>query len=327
MSLDADHIVDRRRMRRKLTFWRVVAVLVAISAVVAGAVVMTGGRTALTSVPGSSIARITIEGLIRSNQERVEALERLSKSSAKAVIVHINSPGGTVAGSEQLHDALLRVKEKKPLVIVVDGLAASGGYIAALAGDHIVAQQSSIVGSIGVLFQYPNVSELLKTVGVKVEEVKSTPLKAAPSGFEPTSPEARAAIESLVMDSYAWFRTMVRDRRRLDAATLDKVADGRVFTGRQALELKLVDVLGNERAALDWLAKEKNIDRNTPVRDYRLQPRFGDLPFLRIAIVGLFDAVGLTTLARRLEDWGTLQAIERLNLDGLLALWHPPMTN
>src|SRR5687767_564971 len=143
MSLDADHIVDRRRMRRKLTFWRVVAVLFVIAAVVAGAAVMTGGRTALTSTPGSSIARITIEGLIRSNQERVEALERLSKSSAKAVIVHINSPGGTVAGSEQLHDALLRVKEKKPLVIVVDGLAASGGYIAALSGDHIIAQQSS----------------------------------------------------------------------------------------------------------------------------------------------------------------------------------------
>src|SRR4029453_8617515 len=134
---------------------------------------------------------------------------RLSKSSAKAVIVHINSPGGTVAGSEQLHDALLRLKAQKPRVVVVDGLAAAGGYIAALASDHIVAQQSSIVGSIGVLFQYPNVSELLKTVGVKVEEVKSTPLKAAPSGFEPTSPEARAAIESLVMDSYAWFRTMV----------------------------------------------------------------------------------------------------------------------
>jgi len=182
MSLDSDVIVDRRRMRRKLTFWRVAAVLVAIVAVVAiGAMISPAGRGALTS--SNSIARIKIEGLIRSNDERVEALDRLAKSSHAAVIVHINSPGGTTAGSEELHDALLRLKAKKPMVVVVEGLAASGGYIAALASDHIVAQQTSLVGSIGVLFQFPNVSDLLKTVGVKVEEVKSSPLKAAPNGF------------------------------------------------------------------------------------------------------------------------------------------------
>jgi protease-4 len=213
------------------------------------------------------------------------------------------------------------------VVVVVNGLAASGGYIAAMAADHIVAQQSALVGSIGVIFQFPNVSELLKTVGVKIEEVKSSPLKAAPNGYEPTSPEARAAIESIVMDSYDWFKGMVRERRHLDDAGLEKVADGRVFTGRQALALKLIDSLGSEEAAVDWLAKQKNIDPKTPIRDFRMTPRFGDLPFLHVAMVKLFDAVGLTALARRFEDWGTMQAIERLNLDGLLALWHPPMTN
>lgn len=326
MSLDADHIVDRRRMRRKLTFWRVFAVLIAAAAVIGGGVLLTGARSGLGQ-PGASIARIQIEGLIRANQQRTEALRRLGDSNARAVIVRINSPGGTVAGSEQLHEALLRLKAKKPVVVVIDGLAASGGYIAAMAADHIVAQQSSIVGSIGVIFQYPNVSELLKTIGVKVEEVKSSPLKAAPSGYEPTSPEARAAIEALVMDSYDWFKDMVRNRRNLDPAGLEKVADGRVFTGRQALALKLVDALGTEQAAIDWLAKDRNIDPNTPVRDFRMAPRLGDLPFLRIATLKLFEAVGLGALARSLEDWGTVQAIERLNLDGLLALWHPPTTN
>ena len=107
------------------------------------------------------------------------------------------APGGTTAGSEQLHDALAPAASKKPMVVVVDGMAASGGYIAAMATDHIIAQHTSLVGSIGVLFQFPNVSDLLKTVGVKVEEMKSSPLKAAPNGFEPTSPEARAAIEML----------------------------------------------------------------------------------------------------------------------------------
>jgi protease-4 len=116
MSLDADLIVDRRRMRRKLTFWRVAAVLVAAIAVVAGAVVLTGNRAVLTGGPGGSIARVTIEGLIRANRQRVEALDRLAGSNAKAVIVHVNSPGGTVAGSEELYDSLTRVRAKKPVV-------------------------------------------------------------------------------------------------------------------------------------------------------------------------------------------------------------------
>ena len=174
MSLDSDVIVDRRRIRRKLTFWRVVAALVAIAAVVTvGLIAAPGTRSSLTS--SGAIARVNIEGLIRSDRERVQALERLEKSSAAAVIVHINSPGGTTAGSEQLYDALMRLKAKKPLVVVVEGLAASGGYITAIAADHIVAQQTSLVGSIGVLFQIPNVTDLLKTFGVQVEEVEMGP--------------------------------------------------------------------------------------------------------------------------------------------------------
>jgi protease-4 len=327
MSLDADLIVDRRRMRRKLTFWRVTAVLVAIAAVVGAAVMLTGNRTNVASGATGSIARVTIEGLIRGNRQRVEALERLSESSAKAVIIHINSPGGTVSGSEELYDSLTRLKAKKPVVVVVDGIAASGGYIAAVASDRVFAQQSSIVGSIGIIFQYPNFTDLLKTVGVQVESIKSTPLKASPNGLEPTSPEARAAVESMVKDSYDWFKNLVRDRRGFDQPTLDKVADGRVFTGRQALELKLIDALGDEKAAVDWLAKEKGIDPKTPVRDYRLRPRFSDLPFLHTAMAGLLDGLGFGGLAERIKELGALQAVERLNLDGLLALWHPPTAN
>jgi len=326
MSLDSDVIVDRRRMRRKLTFWRASAAVVAIAAIAAISIVVSPrGRSTFTSA--GSIARVNIEGLIRSDRQRVEALERLGNSNTAAVVVHINSPGGTTAGSEELYDSLMRLKAKKPMVVVVEGLAASGGYITAIAADHIVAQQTSLVGSIGVLFQYPNVTDLLKTLGVKVEEIKSSPLKAAPNGFEPTSPEARAAIEAIVSDSYAWFRGMVKARRHLDDAALDRVADGRVFTGRQGVALKLVDEIGDERAALAWLAREKNVDPQTPVRDYRLRDRFGDLPFLHTAVVTSLEAVGLSSFARRLEEWGAVQAVERLNLDGLLALWHPPIAN
>ena len=325
MSLDSDVIVDRRRIRRKLTFWRVAAAVVAIAAIGAVGAIATGGRSSLTG--GGSIARINIEGLIRSDQERVAALERLEKSKAAAVIVHINSPGGTTAGSEQLYDALVRLKAKKPLVVVVEGLAASGGYITAIAADHIVAQQSSLVGSIGVLFQFPNFTELLKTVGVKVEEVKSSPLKAAPNGFEPTSPEARAALDALVKDSYAWFRGLVKERRGMDDALLEKVADGRVFTGRQAVDLKLIDQLGDEKAAIAWLVAEKKIKSDLPVRDFKLSPRFGDLTFLRAAASITLDVLGLGSVARQIEQAGVAQAVDRLGLDGMLALWRPAGPN
>ncbi len=282
MSLDADLIVDRRRMRRKLTFWRVLAVLF-IAVVVVGAAAFLGRRGGFPGV-GDYIARVTIQGLIRDDQERVQQLERLGQSkAARAVIVHVDSPGGTTAGSEQLFDALTRLKERKPLVIVVDGLAASGGYITAIAGDHIVAKQTSLVGSIGVLFQYPNFTDLLDKLGVKVESIKSSPLKAAPSGFEPTSPEARAAIESIIKDSYAWFRGLVQDRRHLNDEELQAVADGRVFTGHQGIGLKLVDELGDERTGIAWLAKEKSISDKLPVRDFELHRRFSDLPFLHAA--------------------------------------------
>jgi protease-4 len=323
MSLDADAIVDRRRMRRKLTFWRVTAAGVAILAVIGAAAVLMPSRWL---GDGDYIARIRIEGLIRGNQDRVEALERLAKSHAKAVIVHVDSPGGTTAGSEQLYDSLRALQARKPMVVVVDGLAASGAYIAAISADHIIAQDTSLVGSIGVLFQYPNFTQVLKTIGIQVEEVKSSPLKAAPNGFEPTSPEARAAIAAIVSDSYAWFKNLVQDRRKMNDAQLAGVDDGRVFTGRQGLGLKLVDEIGNEKTALAWLSREKQVPATTPVRDYSLRPRFSEFSFLHVAAL-TFQAVGLSAAAQRIEAWGAVQAVERLNLDGLLALWHPPSSN
>ena len=324
MSLDADAIVDRRRLRRKLTFWRVLAAVIVLLAVGGFALLLVPGNRVLTG--GSYIARIKVTGLIRNNRDRVEALARLAKSRAKAVIVHIDSPGGTTSGSQQLYDALRSLQAKKPMVVVVDGLAASGAYIAALACDHIIAHDTSLVGSIGVLFQYPNFTDALKTLGIKVESIKSTPLKAEPSGFEPTSPEARAAIQAVVLDSYAWFKNLVQTRRKMDAAQLAAVDDGRVFTGHQGLPLKLVDALGNEQTALAWLAREKRVPANTPVRDYALEPRFSELSFLH-ATAFAFQAAGLSAMAQRIEEWGAVRAVEKLNLDGLLALWHPPSSD
>ena len=286
MSLDADAIVDRRRMRRKLTFWRVSALVIALLAVIGTAFVLVPGSRLMPQ--GAYIARIQVQGLIRGNQGRVEALARLGKSRARAVIVHIDSPGGTTAGSEQLYNALRELQSKKPMVVVVDGLAASGAYIAALSAEHIVAQETSLVGSIGVLFQYPNFTDVLKTIGIKVEEVKPR-REGAPNGFEPTSPEARAAIEAVVLDhlpgSKAWSKIAAKWTTRCSP----KCRTGACLPGDRRSVLSSLTAR-QRKGCIDWLKRKKKVPASTPVRDYSLQPRFSELSFLHVA-AWTFEAV------------------------------------
>ena len=262
----SDYLLDRRKLRRKLFFWRAAAFAVLI--VAAGALTwrLAGGSGPSTLRP--HIARITIDGIITGDRDTLKLIDDVAKSHAAGVILSIESPGGTTTGAERLYEHIRKLSEKKPVVALVGGMAASGGYIAAMGADRIVAQGNSLVGSIGVLFQFPNVSKLLDTVGVKMEEVKSSPLKASPNGYEPTSPEARAALAALVKDSFDWFKDLVRERRAIEGGALDQVADGRVFTGRQALSLKLIDALGSEREAVAWLEEEKHVGKNLPVRDW-----------------------------------------------------------
>lgn len=322
MSLDVDQIVDRRRLRRKLTFWRVVGVLALVLAVGIGAYAALG-RPFSESSP--HVARIAIGGLIRNDRERVELLEKVGKSNAAAVILAIDSPGGTVTGSEQLYDALRRLAEKKPVVAVVEGVGASGAYIAAMGADHIIAGRNAIVGSVGVIFQYPNVTDLLKSVGVTMEDIKSSPLKASPNPYTPTTPAARAAIDSLVMDSYGWFKGLVAERRHMSDAKLAEATDGRVFTGHQALALQLVDELGDERTARAWLAREKGVPERLRTRTWRT-PGVGDeFGWLRGSVENLLGSVGLASLAPLLVQLAG-DALEGAQLDGLLAVWHPRST-
>ncbi|TDU00978.1 protease-4 [Azorhizobium sp. AG788] len=323
MSLDVDQIVDRRRLRRKLTFWRVVGVLAVVAAVAVGSYVAVG-RTVLASSP--HVARVVIGGIIRNDRDRVKMLEEIGRSNARAVIVSIDSPGGTVTGAEQLYDALRQLAAKKPVVAVVEGMAASGGYIAAIGSDHIVSRRNAMVGSIGVIFQFPNVTDLLGKIGVTVEDIKSSPLKAAPNGYQPTSPEARAAINSLVVDSYGWFKGLVSERRKLSDARLAEVSDGRVFTGHQGLALQLVDELGDERTARAWLAREKGIPENLRVRTWKSESMGSEFGWLRGAAGAIASALGFDTVAGILSQ-ATQAAFEKAQLDGLLALWQAPAQN
>jgi protease IV len=312
----SDYLVDRRRLRRKLSFWRVAAILCLIIAIiVAGTRLLGSNGTSFTP----HIARLSIGGLITGDRKTLDLIHNIGESkNVSAVLVSINSPGGTTTGAEELYDALRKLSAKKPTVAVVGTLAASGGYIAALGTDEIVSRGNSIVGSIGVLVQYPNVAKLLDKIGVKVEAIKSSPLKASPDGYEDTSPEARAAIASLVNDSFEWFKALVKERRKLNDQELAAVDDGRIFTGRQGIGLKLVDKIGGEQEAIAWLEQDRGIKQGLPVRDWTQQKSLGSLGILGFS-ARLAEWSGLSELSRTL-DYGQSLSDARL-LDGLVSIW------
>ncbi len=322
MPIEPNYLVDRRGLQRKLSFWRVAAIALLIVGIAVAGLRMSGSFTPLSLTP--HIARLSIQGMITGDRGTLKLIDEIEKSSANGVLISIESPGGTTTGSERLYEAIRKLAAKKPTVAVVGTVAASGAYIAAIGADRIVARGNSLVGSIGVLVQYPNFAKLLDTVGVKMEAVKSSPLKAEPSGYEPTSPEVHAALESLVADSYAWFKDLVRDRRKLNENELANVDNGRVFTGRQSMNLKLIDQIGGETEAVDWLEREKGVPKGLPIRDWKL-----DRSLERLGLFGmsarLAEALGLPGLADFLDRSQTL-GDARL-LDGLVSIWQVDGSN
>ncbi len=317
MATTADDLIDRRRMRRKLTFWRVAALVLAGLAVVAIASFV-GGDLGGRSV--DHIAKVRIEGTILEDENLLERLDDIRKSPAvKGVILSIDSPGGTTAGGEAIYEAVRAIAAEKPVVAQVGTLAASAGYMIASASDHIVARQSSIVGSIGVLVQYPDLTGLMDKLGVKLEEVKSSPLKAEPSPFNPTTEPERAMIRAMIMDSYEWFVGIVEDRRALTRPEALALADGSVFTGRQALQKKLVDGLGGEREAIAWLSS-KGVATGLDVVEWKKSESGMSLLLGSSLAQAVGRAVGLPGAgADILRETGA----DRLFLDGLVSVWHP----
>jgi len=305
VSTSADYLLDRRRLSRQVTIWRAVAFGVAALAIVAIGLRISGyGGGPL----GDHVAKLKISGIITGDETTLKALRDIDASSARAVILDIDSPGGTTEGSELLYDAIRRVAEKKPTVAVVGAIGASGAYITALAADRIFVRQNSLVGSIGVLAQYPNVSGLLDKLGIKYETIKSSPLKAVPNGLEPTSEAARAAIAAVIDDSFAWFKGLVRERRAMNDDELARVDDGRVFTGRQSLPLKLADALGGEREAMDWLSVSKGLPKNLPVRDYSPGSSFGGFTVKSVASAAMQSFWGVSLGGSP-------------SVDGLVSIW------
>jgi protease IV len=326
MSFETETVLDRRRLRHKLTLWRSLAILAAVAAV--GALVATN-RSSLGKGLGiaepAQIARVAIEGMITEDREQLKMLKRIAEAKhVKGLVVFVNSPGGTTTGGEALFESLRKIAETKPVVAQFGTVAASAGYIVGLGADHIVARGNTITGSVGVIMQWPEVSELLGKLGVKMNEIKSGPLKASPSPFQPIDEPSRQVTQQMIMDSQKWFLSLVKDRRGVVTPTIGGLEQGRVYSGREAQTLKLVDEIGGEAEALRWLETKRNVTPGLKLVDWK--PR---RPNSWAMIAGSDQDVSLTRwlISAFVSDLSTAVKQEaglgQTSLDGLMSVWHP----
>ena len=318
MSLDADILIDRRRMQRRVFFWRALAFIAAVVLLISLAGLLRPAGIVF-SPRQDHIARLSIDGIIVPDRDRLELIERIGRSdTVKGVIVHIDSPGGSTTGGEDLYTALRRLSERKPMVAEIGALGTSAGYMAALAADHIIARHTSITGSIGVLFQYANAQRLLDTLGVEFDAIKSSPMKAEPNFYEPLSERGRHMIAEVVNESYDWFVGIVAERRDMSIPDVQRIANGAVYTGEQAMRNGLIDTLGDERAARLYLVRAFDLDEDLQIRTWDETLRFGGRfgADLMTAWGAGFAHGAVRTLKNVLDD---LDGSPRF--DGLRSLW------
>lgn len=303
---DSAHtVLAADKYRRSRGLWRLAAFLALAIAILALA-----GRFALIDAPTDRIARIVIDGTITTSRERVEAIAALAENErVKGVIVSINSPGGTTAGGEELYESLMRLRETgKPVVAVINELGASAAYMTAIGTDRIFARRLSIVGSIGVLYQHVNAGDLLDTIGIDFDKVASGPLKAEPDFDEPLTGPVRQSITNLVESSFEWFIDIVAERRALPRETVETLADGRIVSGREALDAGLIDAIGGEAEATAWLEADREVAAGLPV--VTVYPREGD----GLGWLGWF-------LGSKVRETLGLPSSGPVALDGLVSLW------
>lgn len=310
---DPDLVVDRLRLRRRLLFWRVGAVAAFVLAWLG-----LGGHALFhhgALIGGDHLARVRVSGIIGSdNRKLIDLIDRAAKAgTVRGLVLSVDSPGGSVSGGEALHDAVARFAARKPVVVTMGGVAASAGYMISVPAQRIFASQSTLTGSIGVIMQAPDVSGLLDRVGVRVDELVSGPLKGQPSSVQPLSPEGRQMLQGVVADLFDQFVTMVADGRHMPADRVRSLADGRPYTGRQALPLGLIDQIGTERDAVSWLARRQHLPETVAVLDLKVPADRDWIPRLTRSMLGVILG----------EEWAGSVVSQGVALDGAIALWKP----
>ena len=218
------------------------------------------------------IAKITVEGIIKDRNDILEQLKDLDNDqNVKGLITIINSPGGTYVGSKEIHESIKNLSKKIPTVAYMREMATSGGYLVSLSSDRIFGNEGTITGSIGVILQTADISQLLGKLGINPVIIKSGDLKAVPNPAEEIDEKKLNYLKDIIKKMQTEFLNLVKKSRDISSSTLDLVSDGRIVTGKQAKDLKLIDAVGTENDALSWLKKEAGLDDEVRVKDLSIQ--------------------------------------------------------
>lgn len=304
MSLSADTLLDRMQLKRQLSRWRLLAVLFAVLAAIA----YVGNMVPVAGLQKPHIARLTFDDVIMDDRAIYDAIDEVSdNNSVKAVILWLDTPGGSAVAGEEVYLRLKKLSTRKPVVAVMRSIAASAGYMAALGANHIIAREGTITGSIGVIIESAEVTELAQKIGIKPIIVKSNDLKSTLSPFEKSSPESLAVVQKLINDFHGRFIDIVSESRSLPRDQVVKLADGRVYSGKLAKELKLVDEIGGEEEALGWLHQRVKLPQNIDIEDYSMQPP-----------LSFSEQLSQSSFGKFFQN-------SRIKLDGLRAIWHPEL--
>ena len=265
MSLDWEIYEERRRKIRRSGFWRgsLLTALLFLALTIAYLILSTDDYSS------EHIALYDLNGVIYDNSDRDSLLKQIEENpNVLGLIVQINSPGGTVVGAEALYESLRAVSREKPVVVTMGEIAASAGYIAAIAGDFIIARGNSLTGSIGVIVKFPNFSRLADHLGVSLDEIKSAESKGGPNPFTEMDPKVRRFQEKLVDDSFNWFKSLVSERRLLKLEELEEISQGQLFTGRMALDLGLIDSIGGIDEAVIYFESQNSQFKDLEIKNW-----------------------------------------------------------
>jgi protease IV len=304
MALNADTLLDRIYLKNQARRWRMIALLVGL----VSALLLSqryGGFE--EKFAGDHIARYTLDEVIYDDSRREDLLKEIEENdSIKALVLRVDSPGGTTVASEEIYLALRDIAKKKPVVCVMRSYATSGGYLAAIGADYIVAREGTLTGSIGVIMQSAEVSELVQKLGIKPFTIRSGALKGSPTPLERFTEKEATMLQGLIQDFYHYFIDLVKKRRKLTDEQVAAIADGRVVSARNAVKLNLIDAIGGEQEALAWLEKEHKIDTSLEIKDVKVKeekPSLGNL----------------------LEHYSSRFFLDSLlvRLDGLVSIWQP----
>ena len=299
--------------RKKLFLWRVFSFVLAISLLY---IFFNNPKTNISSQP--HIANYTISGLLVDADQILEDLEYLEfEDNVKAIIITVDSPGGTTVSAEEIFLKIRSISSNKPIVVVMKNIATSGAYLFSIGADRIFARENTITGSVGVLLQWARIDQGLEKLGIEMKEVKSGKLKAEPDLFGESDEEAMALTQKIVDETYRWFLNLVKERRNVEEYAISQISDGRIFTGRQALELNLIDEIGGNREAKFWLIENREINTDLEILIYDQNKSTN---FIELSVAKIMDYFTInSSYGDRLKN-----NLSLMNIGGLLSIWQHP---